>query len=54
MIRKLATTPRELVAMMTEMDKKTRMDEELILLHDANSPISSLHKKSVLVGSWIQ
>ena len=50
MVRKLATTPGELVTMMIEMDKKIRMIEEMIPCQDGNSPISSLHKKSVLAG----
>ena len=48
MVPELATTPGELVTMMTEIDKKIRMVEELILLRDGNSPISSL--QSVLAG----
>ena len=50
MVRKPTTTLGELVAMMTEMDKKIWMIEEMIPCRDGNSPISSLHKKSVLVG----
>ena len=50
MVRKPTTTLGELVAMMTEMDKNIWMIEEMIPCRDGNSPISSLHKKSVLVG----
>ena len=44
------TTPGEPLTMMSEMDKTIRMVEELIPVQFGNTPISSKHKKNVLVG----
>ena len=45
MIAKPAKTPADLVGLMTEMDKKVKLIEDL-----TNEVVSDMHKKSVLIG----